>query len=310
LKNERSLKIQEILAFLEKEKETNSTQIYSINENIRFFRSISSFTGFLKWYRCFHKHIDGSRITELTDFENKHFTRELHGELIKVERRKYPGLITPLVIAICNQIRSLKKDVLMADIGSGSMELTRQIIARLVRKNNVRKLTIFAYDKSPSAHEKAIENLSSLNEYVEIHVMDTFDNEKLSQILKCSRKNINIILSQENVFNLGRENTKLKFDIIYHSYLKHHLDEFQKKEIDSIVAGISNKTFEYDGFYSPLGMLIQAIYTWKNPILLNGAVFSILRSPALDTLNQIPGPVRIYKIGKNLSWLGTYLRIF
>jgi hypothetical protein len=310
LKTKRSLEIQEILTFLENEKKTNPTQAYSINENVRFFRNANNFITFLKWYKNFLKHIDSSKIIELTDFENENFTRNLHHQMIKIERRKIPGLITPLVTAVSKCIISLHKPVLVADFGSGSMELTRQIIKRLMKHSFQSRLTIVAFDKSQASHDIGVINFSAFKEHLGIYETDSFNSTVLEQIQKKSRKNINLILSKEDIFDLSREKAKIKFDIAYHSFFKHHLDETQKKKIDSIFADISDQIFEYDDFFSLFGLLFEAIYTWKNPIVLNGAVFSILRSPTLQIIKQYSGSVKIFKRGNILSWRGTYLRKF
>jgi len=309
LKQGRSLKIQEILTFLENQKTNNPDQVYSVNENIRFFRNIVTFTKFLKWYKNYHKNIDGSKITELSDFENENFTRELHRELITIERRKIPGLITPLVTAVHKHIKSLRKAVLIADFGSGSMELTRQLIKKLIKNAYPLGLTIVGFDKSPASHEIGINNLSTLKDKFGIYQTNSFDAEFLTHILKTSQRNINIIFCKEDIFDLSMEKAKVKFDIACHSFLKHHLDRSQKEKIDSILVDISDKSFEYDDFFSSFGLLIEAVYTWKNPILLNGAVFSILRSPTLQQLKKYSESVSVFKRGNTLSWRGTYLRI-
>lgn len=307
--SKRSLRIQEILAFLEKEKITNPAQLYSINENICFFRNIPDFFKFLKWYRNSLGKIDGSKLTELTDFDNEEFIGELHQKLIKIERRKIPGLITPLVIEVCNFIQSLEKPALIADFGSGSMESTRQIISRLIKYDHNQRLTFVEFDKSVVSHELGIQNLSAFSDHFEVHKTNNFNAASLEKIEKISKRKINIILSNENIFELSGEKMNIKFDLVYHSFFKHHLEEHQKMRIDNILAQLSDHIFEYDEFYSSFGLFIHAIYTWNDPVLLNGAVFSILRSPALQSLKADTENVRIYKRGSALSWLGTYLKI-
>ena len=302
------MKIQEIITFLENEKKINPAGLYSINENIRFFSSIVNLSKFLKWYWYYHKKIDGSKITELTDFDNENFIRELHQELLKVERRKIPGMVAPLVIAVYKHILSMEKPALIADLGSGSMEIARQIITRLMKSGYNKQLTIVAFDKSKAAHESGVSNLAVFKDYIEIHETDSFNADLLAKIEKYSQKSIKVILSNEDVFNLSKEKINVKFDLSFHSFFKHHLEEYRKKKIDYLLSDISDKIFEYDEFYSSFGLLVHSMHTWKNPILLNGAAFSVIRSIKLQALKQDPQSIEIFKRGSILSWRGTYLR--
>lgn len=310
MKITRADRIQEIIDFLKKEKEGNSLFQYSIDQNIIFFRSISSYCHFLRWFRKYRNNIDSSKLTELTDFENKSFRDELHYGLLEIERKGYPGLTTPLVKTVFNYINNLNKPALIGEMGSGSLEVIRQIIIRILKQNINTKLTFIAFDKVYSSSQMAINNLASLKDKIDIYENDDLTREYLNKVYSQSSKNIIVILVSKDIFDLNLEKQKIKFDVIYHSFFKHHIENTNKPILDSMIEEISLKSYEYDDFRSSFGVLIHAFYTWKNPVLMNGAVFSIFRSPALNFLKQNSGSVKIYKFGLNLAWRGTYLREF
>jgi hypothetical protein len=308
LKITRAAKIQEIIDFLKKEKEEKPFFHYSIDQNIIFFRSISTHCRFLRWYWKNMYLINSSQLTELTDFENEDFREELHYGLLKIERRSYPGLTSPLVKTVFDYISNLKKPVLVGEMGSGSLEVVRQLILRILKRNINTQITFIAFDKVYSSSQMALENLASLKEKIEIYKTNYLTVEYLNKVNDHRSKNIIVILVQKDIFDLNLEKQNIKFDVIYHSFFKHHIENINKPLLDLMIKKISLKSFEYDDFRSSLGVLIHAFYTWKNPVLMNGAVFSILRSPTLNSLKQTSDSLKIYGFGLNLAWRGTYLR--
>jgi hypothetical protein len=303
----RNQKIDEILSFLETKKNEIPENFYAVSENIRFFHNIRRFRDFRKWYKK-HQNIDSKQLLELTDFENEKYSRELHEELIKVEKRKIPGLIMPLVNRITNYILSENRVLIAADLGSGSMELTRQIIENLQNKKFSKNITFVAYDQSKASHETALRNLRNVPFQISILELNHCDFQTIQKLSAENTNQYTVILCFDDIFSLPENG--IKFDFSYHSFFKHHLNETNKNLLDKVMLSISEKCFEYDGFYSSFGLLIQAVYTWKNPNLLNGAVFSTLRYPKKTDLLTQTGIVKIYKKGNLITWRGTYLREF
>ena len=146
----------------------------------------------------------------------------------------------------------------------------------------------------------------------EIIEREHLSQDDLTNILKTSNNKIKIIFANNNIFNLSSDFKETTFDISYHSFFKHHLSAAQKEEIDNILQEKSNMVFEYDGVYNISGMIIQALYSWKDPVLLNGAVFSNLLYPNKGNLekNKQNGKLKFYKFGNFFTYRGTYLKTY
>lgn len=306
----RKRKIEEILRYLERIPESQFD--YSKNENIRFFRNIFNLKAFFYWKKKHLPLIDTERLTELTDFGNEKYSEELHHSMIKVERGLIPGFITPLVNEISKYILKQNSNLLIADIGSGSSEATRQVLQKILKKRNDIKLTIIAFDQSKASHTIAKSNISSLSSSPQIIEKENLKQDELLKIRETSTSKITVIFASNDIFNLTSDFDKTTFDISYHSFFKHHLNKTQKEKIDHILQEKSKIVFEYDGFYNISGMTVQALYSWKDPVLLNGAVFSNLLYPKKSDLekNKQNGKLKFYKFGNFFTYRGTYLKTY
>ncbi len=309
----RKNKIVEIIDYLENIPSNNCEDFeYSRNENIIFFQNIFNIKSFFKWKKMHLPEMDTGKLTELTDFGNEKYSQELHYGMIKVERGLIPGFVTPLVNQVSNYIHSKNSDLLIADIGSGSSEAMRQILKKVIKKGNRYKLTIVAFDQSKSSHAIAKKNIASLTPTPTIIEAEILSQKELLHIRQNSNSNITVVFTTSNIFHLTNDFKDITFDISYHSFFKHHLDKEQKHKIDHILQEKSKIVFEYDGVHNISGMIIQALYSWKNPVLLNGAVFSNLLSPKKSDLekNNQKSNIKFYKFGNFLTYRGTYLKTY
>lgn len=308
--NNRELKRIEIISYLEDLSKTDSQFSTSIQENLIFFEKISSLKGFFDWVKNNMPTINGEQLKELTDFGNEKYSEELHIGMIKVERGFVPGFITPMVKKVSSYILSCNNSLLIADLGSGSAELMRQIIKRVLKSDFKQKITIVAFDRSESSHNIAAENLAVFANDIEITKVPQLKEEELVNIINKSDKKINVILVQNNIFNIAKDFKNTTFDMSYHSFFKHHLDVEYKNELDNILLEKSKITFEYDGFHSKFGLILQALFVWKQLVLLNGAVFSNLRYYKKEFLKGKAKNENIilYGMGPMFSHRGTYLR--
>lgn len=91
--------------------------------------------------------------------------------------------------------------------------------------------------------------------------------------------------------------------MVFHSLFRHHLNNPQKKQIDSVIKTIAKSSLEYDGYKSWFVMIPQTIMVWRQPILLNATIFSDLRYSTKEEIRS-----RI-KNRQKLSFfrIGTYL---
>lgn len=309
----RKNKIVEIINYLENIPSNNDEGFeYSRNENIIFFQNIFSIKSFFKWKKKRIPEMDTEKLTELTDFGNENYSQELHYGMIRVERGLIPGFVTPLVNLVSSYIRNKQSDLLIADIGSGSSEAMRQILKKIIKKQNKYKLTIVAFDQSKSSHAIAKKNIASLTPTPAIIETEFLSQKELLNIKENTNSNITVVFTNNNIFNLTNDFKDVTFDISYHSFFKHHLNKEQKQKIDHILQEKSKIVFEYDGVYNLSGMTIQALYSWKNPVLLNGAVFSNLLYPKKRELekNNQKNNIKFYKFGNFFTYRGTYLKTY
>ncbi len=307
----RTNKIKEIISFLETIKPDDSDTQYSVEQNILFFKHIFRVKDFLYWVKNYIPKIETNKLTELSDFGNEDYSRELHEGMIKVERGLIPGFISPMVNFIVKYLNNQSSDVLIADVGSGSSELARQVLGKVNRKNKLNTVIVVAFDKSESSHAIAKRNLTSLRKPPVIIESEDLSSGKIAEIKKTYQGETVVVLTRNNIFNMADDFDATTFDLSYHSFFKHHLTQNQKNEIDEVLQKVSNTRFEYDGVRNNAGLITQGLFTWKKPVLLNGAVFSNLRYPTKTQIirKNNSDQVKIFKFGRFLSYRGTYLKI-
>jgi len=298
----RKEQINRIISDLENMREkVPQEESYALEENIVFFRAIYSFYDYILWLISRARKIDKERLLELTDFPFPEWQRELHICLAEMEKKPFPGMITPLRDAIVNYIYENDPEILM-DLGYGSMEVERQYLSILKEKGYSRKLIIIGIDLSPLVAELAIKNLEELGSFINIVKASTVS---FSDILKFKNKDKHtLILAQNNIFDLGHCFSDSQIDLIYYSKFKHHLTKNQREDLDHVVSSLGKNVIEYDDIYSFLNLLLPSLGAWKYPVLLNGAIFSRLRDPNRETLRSSEGNGWSVKFFRN----GSYLR--
>jgi len=250
---------------------------YAIEENVIFLKAIRSFPAYLKWLLTRAGKLDGARLLELTDFPVPEWDRKMHWRLIEMQKRDKPGLVKPLVEAIVEFVGQSGQNLVCANLGAGGMEVDRQVISRLLDSGFKKQLVIVAIDKSATTQEIAKENLAGIRDEIELVEVVQLDKDKLETIKQQAKKNIIVVLCQNDIFELNQTFPNKYFDLVYHSLFKHHLTDQQKKEFDGVVKDISKNSFEFDGYWSKPLLLVQSIFAWQHPIFLNGTVFSMLR---------------------------------
>ncbi|GEM_PF-858777 len=281
---------------------------YAIDENIIFFKAIKSFSGYIKWLFGRAPKIDGQKLLELTDFSLSNLPKweiQMHKELISLEKKKFPGLIEPLVDRILNIIISSNKSLIVADFGSGGIEVVRQVIIRLVYNNYKHKVTFVGIDLSDAAHEVALENLQKLKEN---HIIDVFRIEKLdkqilNRLISTGNEQYKVILCKNDLFKLSDYFSEHFFDVIFHSLFKHHFNVRDKERVELVSERYGKIVLEYDGYKSwPHIIIPHALTGWRDPVFLNATIFSDLRYSTRREIRKATrkGHLRFFKIGTYL----------
>ncbi len=312
MKKTRINKITDIISYLERLKEQEPSIDYAIDQNLSFFKNIQSVKDFWRWMRKEYPTIDEKRIKELSDIGNKKHDINLHKNLIKLERGNIPGLIKPFVNSLYRYIAKQKSPLVVAELGAGSMELTRQLIGKLLKKDYSYPLTFVSFDQSEPARNVAQINLSCYNGNISFHEIDQLTSAELKKITDKQSKHIDVVLCKNDIFKMDEDFENKQFDLCYHSFFKHHLPEGKKEQLDNIISKTSKEIYEYDGYQSRYGTLVQALFTWNHPVLMNGAVLSNSRYYKKQMLAQRARKenIKLFKSSYGLIYRGTYLRIF
>ena len=279
--SDRIVVIDQILSDLEKLKISGFDNEYALNENIVFFHAAKNFFYYFMWLVTHVPKIDADRLLELTDLDFPKWKEELHLSLIEMSRRKFPGLIKPLCDYLVSYV--LKKHPLfILDIGSGSMEIERQVISRLINHGIKNKPIFIGLDNSPTACRIAKKNLSQLGEIIEIHELINWDDVFALGINDTNQKFKTVLINNDLSF-LSKCGDK-QLDLIFYSKFKHHLPADIKKELEDITGKKAKIVAEYDDYKSFHFLVPQSMGAWRYPVLMNGAIFSRLRCPSKGEL--------------------------
>lgn len=272
----RAQQIEQILAdLIHLEKITSDNKLYAVKENMAFFCAARSFFSLINWLLTRMPKLNPEKLLEINDILPK-WDNEMHLRLIQVERQKFPGLIEPLVEEIIKFVKANDKPLVLANIGSGGMEVERQVIERLL-KDNHRQPTIFlGIDQSSAAHHLAKENLRVFVGRVKFEKNDHLDNHYFDGVLKSGSRFI-VVHSQSNILCLDTFLTTKVFDLVYHSLFQHHLSSNQRAKLDHVLSRVASKRLEYDGVRSNALFIPLIITAWASPVFLNASVFSNLR---------------------------------
>ena len=259
---------------------------YALDENIGFFTSIKSLPSYLLWLFKKARNIKREKLLELSDLPFTKWDEEMHLKLIEMQRKPFPGLIKPIVSKITDFIlKNAQKDLLLLNLGSGAMEIERQVIYHLKEKHTNRVVFI-GIDKSVAVKKLARDNFSRSTEFVEIHEIEHLNQKKLDEILEQNTGKYVVLLCKNDIFRLLQDFNPQKFDLIYHSLFKHHLNNQEKDIVDEVIKQLTVSSIEYEGYKSWLVMIPQSITTCKYPVLLNATIFSDLRYYTKKELKQ------------------------
>lgn len=252
---------------------------YAVRENIIFMNAIRSFPKYLFWLLFHAPSIDGERLKELTDFSIPEWDIAMHGRLTQMQKRKFPGLMEPLVSAITDHLlqRGRSKSLTIANFGSGAMETDRQVLSRLIALRHPHPIHLVSIDTSPTAHKLAQDNLKELEQFVETHEVEYVTHQILEEFKKAAQKQFVVIHCKNDILRLDHEFSSNFFDLVYHSLFKHHLSSENQERLDQVVDRVAKNWFEFDGYFSRLVIPAQTIVGWNYPVFLNSELFSNLR---------------------------------
>lgn len=250
---------------------------YAIRENIVFLEAARSLPRYLWWLLRVAPKLDGSRLLELTDFPVEEWDIAMHERLIEMQKRKRPGLVTPLVSAITGYVQNESRDLVIVNLGAGGMEVDRQVVQWVLKTNHPHTLTIVAVDKSPVTRRIANKNLKELANDVEIIEAGELTQMELERIRENAQKKILIVMCANDIFELDQKFQPQYFDLVYHSLFLHHLNSVEQEKLECTIQAIGKRHFEFYGYRCWPVVVPQTIVGWNSPHFLNAELFSNLR---------------------------------
>jgi hypothetical protein len=250
---------------------------YAIRENIVFLEAARSLPRYFWWLLRVAPKLDGSRLLELTDFPVEEWDVAMHERLIEMQKRKRPGLVTPLVSAITEYVQNESRDLIVVNLGAGGMEVDRQVAEWALKANHPHTLTLVAVDKSPTTRRIAYENLKEHANDVEIIETGELTQMELDRIRENTQKRILIVMCANDIFELDQKFEPQYFDLVYHSLFRHHLSSVEQEKLDCTIQAIGKRHFEFDGYKSWPVVVPQTIVGWNYLHFLNAELFSNLR---------------------------------
>jgi len=275
-----------------------ANDLYAIDENIIFLKSIKNLVSYLGWLVSRPKKIAPAKLLELTDFPVEEWDVKMHRRLMEIERNRHIGVGKPLVDKIVAYVSGETRANVLVNLGAGGMEVDRQALAALLEKKYSYPLIVVGVDRSPVSRRLAKENLGSLGSAVNVIECDELTHQKLNEI-EAANKGIAVVLCKNDIFSLERDFLPGSFDLMYHSLFKHHLAPELRPRLDAMMKKLAHHVYEYDG-YRTWGVIVpQTVVAWNYPFFLSGTVLSNIRfdkeaavrerAAAAKTLSFYPG---------------------
>jgi 2-hydroxy-6-oxonona-2,4-dienedioate hydrolase len=266
-----------------------SEDLYALEENIELFRSLRSFAGYLKWLLFRMPKIDSSRLLELSDFKIPKWEAILQKELLNIEKWKFPDIIGPLKKEVFRSIKELSdndaKPVLVASVGSGGMEVERQLILRLKKEPVARPIIFVGIDGSQSSINGAFRNLAETD--VRMVQTERLESANAGDLIReMNGERIAVIVHKGDALSLSKYFSEKSVDVLFYSKFIHHLSSGSRAGFVSSAVRVARRVVEWDDYRGFYMLVLAVIMNWKHPVLLNGAIFSCLRDPSKRTLRR------------------------
>ncbi|HNX07725.1 MAG TPA: hypothetical protein PKL96_09085 [Bacteroidales bacterium] len=300
----RKNKIDEILNYLEKQALQSNSAGNAVAENISFFKHTYSILSFYKWLYTIAPGIRQEDFEELMDIDSDSpYDTELIASLAATERKFFPGLTNPIVKKIFRLITE-ENNGLIVSLGSGAMEVERQVITKLIRIENDQPVVFIGMDKSDKSHHFAKQNLAGIKSDLDIIEINELYDTNLQNILMNRKSLYTVVLCKNDIFSFDKYFSKSSFDLAYNCFFKHHFTAEASETIDNMVKRHTKKIIDYDGVKNNFNTFVQSLFVWKNPVLLSGTVFSNLRYKKKNELITNRDDIKI----KTYWMKGTYLK--
>lgn len=275
--------IKEILADLESLR-SHPDYKEGVEINIEFFRMLRFPLGYLWWllFRAPRLRRERARIVELADLPFPRWQNVLLETLSWFEI--WMGrILRPIRHEIIRELERLKKiktePIVVASFGCGGMELERQILYQLLRSRFDFPLLIIGVDYSPAILDVITRKFANLvsRGMLEIETISRLGTEELNELkVRAAARRFSIVLFNTDALEL-QDLPEDSFDLVYHTRLRHHLTVEERDRLDKLVIHLAPKFMELDDVFSITGIILESIFIWRFPVVLNGGILSYLR---------------------------------
>ena len=275
--------INEILADLESLR-SHPDYKEGVKINIEFFRMLRFPLGYLWWllFRAPRLRRERAKIVELADLPFPRWQNVLLETLSWFEI--WMGrILRPIRHEIIRELERLKKikkePIVVASFGCGGMELERQILYQLLRSRFDFPLLIIGVDYSPAILDVITRKFANLvsRGMLEIETTSRLGIEELNELkVRAAARRFSIVLFNTDALEL-QDLPEDSFDLVYHTRLRHHLTVEERDRLDELAIHLAPKFMELDDVFSITGIILESIFIWRFPVVLNGGILSYLR---------------------------------
>ncbi len=207
--------------------------IYTIKENINFFKATKNYITYVLWLLFKAPFLKKELILEISELGITKWKNKLYHDLLENEK-KFKWMLNQLVNYIKNCIVEGKSQII-GNIGCENMETELQIIKNLIAMNFNGEILFIGSDNSINALISAKNNLKEIENYIDFYFEENIDENRVSSIFYHKRNQFVIVLTREGIFNLSNKFRNKFFDVVFHAKFKHHLSDFQREELDRIL---------------------------------------------------------------------------
>lgn len=264
--------------------------IYALNENIIFFKSLRSYGSCLNWFLFRRSQIDASRLLEISDLplQNPRWERLLQEELLVTEKRQRMNIVCDLrdeIIRHINSQQNLNKRLVILNLGCGAMEVERQIIEKLVSGNNHNSIVFIGIDNSHLAVERALKNLKKYD--IKSLGLQSFKAHFPDDEQRFGKGRYTVLVVKSEIEDFLPIVPEKYVDICFSCRFQHHLGQSKQQWLEKVLSVKAKVVIEADDINGWFTNVMSVMFNWNKPILLNGAIFSCLRDPSKQELRQM-----------------------
>lgn len=259
------------------ELDSNQDTQYAKEQSIAFFTAAKSIWTYSLWLFKYSGKLDGNRLLEINELLPG-LDEEMHHHLTRIGRRKFPGLLRPIIERMTSNILCSKdSQVRVIDVGSGGMEIERQIIQALSKKS-LSRVTFVGADISVDALSRAAKNIAEIGSGdVCVQFVERLNQVEIEEIERSTEARFLVLLCRIHVDELLKTCPRNYFSFAFTSLFLHHVPLSERSNVLNNIATLAGDVVHYDGYRSFLNLIPQSIIAWQHPVFLNAAIFSNLR---------------------------------